>query len=251
MSESKNLVTISNELTRAAYSMSLNEKRVLLRAAAELDSYGDTGQLIEIDAKACADFYSMNIKSAYRQLSIAVEHLWDRTLVLKDGTKMRWVITCKYEEGRILVKFHPDLNPHLLDLQKNFTRYLLSRAANFKLLYSWRIFELIMQFKSTGYLKIELDEFKAILEIPKSYDKDFGLIRSKVLNPAIKEIREKDGLKITWKPLKTGRKVTALEFKFPTEHQKVLPLDNAYIEKHALPGETYDQARKRLLHKGR
>lgn len=239
-------VTISHELTRAAYSMSLNEKRVLLKAAAELDTYGEPNQLIEIQAAECAEFYTMDPKSAYRVLASAVEKLWDRTLVLRDGTRMRWVITCKYEDGRIFVKFHPDLNPHLLDLQKKFTRYILSRAANFKLLYSWRIFELIMQYKNTGYLKIDLDEFKEILEVPKTYDRDFGLIRTKVIAPAIKEIREKDDFKIIWKPIKTGRKVTALEFKFPVEQQRKLPIDNTYIELHARPGESYDQARKRL-----
>jgi plasmid replication initiation protein len=247
--DNQHLVTISHELTRAAYSMSLNEKRVLLKAASKLDLYGGSDQLIEIQANDCADFYSMNSKSAYHLLASAVERLWDRTLVLKDGTRMRWVITCKYETGRILIQFHPDLNPHLLDLKEKFTRYLLSRAANFKLLYSWRIFELIMQYKSTGYLKISLDDFKRMLEIPKSYDKDFGKVREKVITPAINEIREKDGLKITWKPIKTGRSVTALEFKFPVELQKELvidPIDNAYIEKHAHPGETYAQARKRL-----
>ena len=54
-------------------------------------------------------------------------------------------------------------------------------------------------------------------------------------------------MKITWKPIKTGRKVTALEFKFPVEQQENLTLvDKTYIEKHAYPGETYEQARKRL-----
>lgn len=103
-----------------------------------------------------------------------------------------------------------------------------------------------MQFKNTGYLKIDLGEFKKALEIPIAYDKDFGKIREKVIAPAIKEIREKDDLKITCKPVKTGRKVTALEFRFPVEQQKKLPIDNTYVEQNAQPGESYDQARKRL-----
>lgn len=246
MKNNQDFVTISHDLTRAVYSLSLNEKRVLLKAAAHLDTYGGEGQVLELNTKECAEFYGMNEKSAYRHLASAVERLWDRTLVLRDGTKMRWVITSKYETGTIKIEFHPKLNPHLLDLQTHFTRYLLSRAANFKLMYTWRIFELVMQFKNTGYLKIDLDEFKKALEIPTAYDKDFGKIREKVIAPAIKEIREKDDLKITWKPIKTGRKVTALEFKFPVEQQRKLPIDNTYIELHARPGESYDQARKRL-----
>ena len=243
----KQVVSISHELTRAVYALSLNEKRLLLKSAALLDTYGGPDQMLEINVGECADFYSMDKKSAYGSLASAVERLWDRTLVLKDGTRMRWVISCKYESGSVLLKFHPDLNPHLLDLQTHFTRYLLTRAASFKLMYTWRVFELIMQFKRTGILKIELDEFKETLDIPTSYNRDFGLIRSKVIEPAVKEIREKDGLKITWKPIKKGRTVVALEFKFPVEPQyELFKIDKEFIDKHARPGESYEQAEKRL-----
>lgn len=247
MNEATKTVTLSHELTRAAYSLSLNEKRVLLRGASLLDTYGGPDQVISLNAGECADFYSMSRSSSYSQLSRAVEKLWDRTLVLKDGTRMRWVISCKYEDGNILLKFHPDLNPHLLDLQTRFTRYLLTRASSFKLMYTWRLFELVMQFKRTGILKIDLDEFKEILDVPVSYNRDFGLIRSKVIEPAVKEIREKDGLKITWKPIKRGRSVVSLEFKFPVEPQhELFKINKDFIDKHARPGESYQQAEKRL-----
>lgn len=220
--ESTGVITLSHELTRAAYSLTLNEKRVLLKGAAILDSYGSADQMIELNVGECAEFYGMDKKSSYGQLSKAVERLWDRTLVLKDGTRLRWVISCKYEDGAIFLKFHPDLNPHLLDLQSRFTRYLLTRASSFKLMYTWRLFELIMQFKRTGKLSISLDDFKKSLEIPDYYSKDFSRIRVKVIEPAVKEIRQKDGLKVTWKPIKKGRSVIALEFKFPVEPQQEL-----------------------------
>lgn len=250
MLSKRDIVTISHDLTRAAYSLTLNEKRVLLKGAALFDSYGNPDQMLVINAGECADFYSMDRRNAYTQFSAAVERLWDRTLVLKDGTRLRWVISCKYEEGSILLKFHPDLSPHLLDLQSRFTRYLLTRASSFKLMYTWRLFELIMQFKTTGILRIDLDEFKESLDIPKYYSSDFSRIRIKVIEPAVKEIKEKDGLKITWKPIKKGRSVVGLEFKFPVEPQHELfkqdPIDKAFIEKHARPGESYEQAGKRL-----
>ena len=154
MSSKKELVTLSNELTRAVYTMSLSEKRLLFKAVSQFDTYGEPNQVIEVNALECARLYEMNQKSAYRVLSEASESLWNRTLVLKDGTRMRWLISSKYNSGSIEITFHPDLNSHLLNLSSRFTQYLLSRAASFKLLYTWRLFELIMQFKNTGYLKI-------------------------------------------------------------------------------------------------
>ena len=218
------MVTMSNMLTRSAYTLSLSEKRLLMLAVTRLDKSADESQIISITPSEYADFYALHQKGAYRTLKNAVENLWSRTLVSDDNTKYRWIITSKYEEGTIAIEFHPRLRLHLIQLQSQFTQYFLHRAADFKLMYTWRLFELIMQFKSTGYLKVELNEFKKMLDIPKTYDKDFGKIREKVIDPAIQEIKEKDGLKITWKPIKTGRKVTALEFKFPREQQTALPL---------------------------
>lgn len=247
MDNPKHVVTLSHELTRAVYGLSLNEKRILLKAASLLDTYGDSNQMIEINAGECADFYSMDKKSAYGALSVASERLWDRTLLLKDGTRMRWVISSKYDSGSIFLKFHPDLNPHLLHLQDRFTRYLLTRASSFKLMYTWRLFELIMQFKRTGILKISLDEFKEMLEIPEYYSSDFSRIRLKVIEPAIKEIRDKDGLKVAWKPVKKGRTVVSLEFKFPVEmQQELFKVDSQLVKENARPGESYEQVETRL-----
>ena len=246
MASDSTLVTMSNMLTRAAYTLSLSEKRLLMLAVTRLDNRSDESQLVTITPAEYADFYTLNQKGAYRTLKNAVENLWARTLVTDDNTKYRWIITSRYENGVIELEFHPQLKPHLIQLKNQFTQYFLNRASDFKLMYTWRLFELIMQFKHTGYLKIDLDDFKKSLDVPKTYNRDFGLVRSKVIAPAINEIKEKDGLKINWKPIKTGRKVTALEFKFPTEHQKTLPIDNAYIEKHANTGESYAEARKRL-----
>ena len=67
------------------------------------------------------------------------------------------------------------------------------------------------------------------------------------IEPAVKEIRQKDGLKVTWKPIKKGRTVVALEFKFPVEPQfELFKIDKAFIDKNARPGESYEQAEKRL-----
>lgn len=258
MTDNTALVTMSNALTRSAYTLSLSEKRLLMLAVTKLNGHSDDVQLLEIMANEYADFYSLNQKGAYRTLKNATDNLWARTLVTDDGTKYRWIITSKYESGLIELEFHPRIKPHLVQLKDKFTQYFLERAADFKLMYTWRLFELVMQFKTTGYLNIGIDDFKKILDVPKTYSKDFGKIREKVIKPAINEIKEKDGLEIKYTVNKTGRKVTGLEFKFPVEQQKKIPLkqpkqstgkpkiDKAYIEQHARPGETYETARVRL-----
>lgn len=261
--QNQNLVKLSNSLNRASYTLSLPEKRLLMLAVAHLDHETKDG-MIHISANEFAEFFSLNRDGAYRTLKNASENLWSRTLVTEDGTKYRWIITSKYNEGgTIELEFHPKLKPHLLQIKNNFTQYFLHRASNFKLMYTWRLFELLMQFRTTGLLVISLDDFKKSLDVPKTYDKDFGKIRDKVITPALDEILEKDGLQVKWEPLKTGRKVTGLEFRFPVEKQSTLPFSTevtevlpktytrADLDKNpslAKPGESYEQALYRLNH---
>lgn len=212
----------SNSLTRAAYNLSLDEKRLLMLAVTKLHHSPGELQLVAISSTEYAKQYALNQTIASQALKEAADNLWTRMIVSSDNTKYRWIITRAYHDGVIGLEFHPRVLTHLTQLKNQFTYSFLNRAADFKLMYTWRLFELIIRFKKAGYLRVDLDEFKATLDIPSAYDKDFGKIRQKVIHPAVSEIREKDGLNIHWQPVKTGRKVTAIEFTFPVEQQHEL-----------------------------
>jgi plasmid replication initiation protein len=79
--------------------------------------------------------------------------------------------------------------------------------------------ELLSQYTSTGWRQIELDEFHHAMETPDSYRANFKDCRRWVVEPAVKELREKDGWLIDWTPIKTGRKVTTLRFEFKRDPQ--------------------------------
>jgi plasmid replication initiation protein len=52
------------------------------------------------------------------------------------------------------------------------------------------------------------------MDAPATYSSDFGKIRVKMIEPAVKELMEKDGWLIDWKPIKAGRKVQSIRFEF-------------------------------------
>jgi len=221
----------------------------------------DPKTIIDITVKEYADVYSVPLGGAYETLRAAQSRLWDRSFKI-DGLKRRWIITCDYvdQQGHIKVQAHDHLVEHISGLIEYYTQYYLRRAGNFRSGYSWRLFELLMQFRTTGILKIALSEFKEILEIPKSYDKDFQIIRIKVINPALKEIKAA-GLPVKLKTEKKGRSIHMLIFTFPLEQQSDWVANAAQqtsganskqritkkqIEKHAKPGESYSEAQERL-----
>ena len=62
------------------------------------------------------------------------------------------------------------------------------------------------------------------MEAPASCVKDFGQLKRRVIEPAVKELREKDGVRLEWEPVKAGRKVVGLDFKFSPDPQIKLDL---------------------------
>ena len=260
-------VSMSNELIRSAHGLTLGEKRLIMLAVSKLDSRKPAtpqNMITRIDVSEFVREFKITPQTAYEEVRNAAEQLMNRYIRFfhndKDGkeieTRMQWVGEANYKksEGWVELAFWHRLSPMLFELKERFTTYKLDRVGGLRSVYSWRLFELLMQFKSTGQLKIDVDEFSQLMEAPKSIRANFANLRIKVIEPAVKEIREKDGLKVKWKPVKAGRRVQTLIFTFPREQQVALPLaepkpaklTKAYIEQHALPGETYEQARQRL-----
>ena len=79
--------------------------------------------------------------------------------------------------------------------------------------YAIRLFEFLIQFKSTGKLLISLEVFRDRLEIKNEY-KRFCDLKRRVIVTAVKELEEKSGLVINWKSIKSGKSVKQLEFNF-------------------------------------
>lgn len=260
-------VSMSNELIRSAHGLTLGEKRLLMLAIAKIDSKKPAtpqNMITRIDVSEFIHKFKITPQTAYEEVRHAAEQLMNRYIRFfhpdKDGkkieTRMQWVGRASYKksEGWVELAFWHELSPMLFELKERFTSYKLDRVGGLRSVYSWRLFELLMQFKSTGKLKITVDEFSQVMEAPKSFKANFANLRIKVIEPAVKEISEKDGLKVKWEPIKAGRKVQTLIFTFPKEQQTVLPLETpksvkitkAYIDKHARPGESYAEARERL-----
>lgn len=226
--ELKPQVSIANELIKSAQGLNIGEKRLLMLAVSKLDSKAKPtiqGATVAISVSEMVEVFGLNPDSAYQEAKKAAEGIMKRQIRLKtndvDSELIQWVGKSKYNkgEGWILVEFYYGLFPHLFELKSHFTSYRLSRASGLRSVYSWRLFELLMQFKKTGLLNMPIEEFQHSLETPETYNADFSLLRARVIEPAVKEIREKDGLTVEWEAIKAGRKVKALKFTFPTEQQ--------------------------------
>lgn len=111
------------------------------------------------------------------------------------------------------IVFHEKIMPLLSDLRQNFTQYLVSDVANFKSIYSHRIYQLMMKYKSTGYVKIAITDLRFMLEIGLKYPL-FADFKKRVIDVAIDDISNKSPYTVKYKLIKKGRKFNHLELKF-------------------------------------
>jgi plasmid replication initiation protein len=237
-------VTMTNALARAGQGLTLAEKRIVAAAVAKLDSkrviLPGEEFASKLTAAEYAETYGVDMRTAYEALKDAAKHLYSRSIVFfrpahkREGKPitppkviMRWVYKIEYHdnEGRVSLFWSPDVRNHLTGLQKQFTTYQLKQASALRSVYSWRLLELLMRFKSTCHAEYTIEDFCASMDAPEKHRADFAKIRTKIIEPAVKELIEKDGWLIQWKPVKAGRKVKALRFSFMKNPQQQFPFE--------------------------
>lgn len=109
--------------------------------------------------------------------------------------------------------FSPEIVPLLSDLRANFTQFLVKDVAKFTSIYSFRIYQLLMQYKSTGYIKISIDDLRYMLVLQNKYPLVADL-KKRAIDVAVDEINEKSPYNVQCEFIKKGRKFVALEMKF-------------------------------------
>lgn len=236
-------ITMSNALNRAGHGLSLAEKRIIASAASKLDSRkllkpGEVPRT-QISATEYAETFRVDMRTAYEQLQDAAKALYQRSITFYEPAyrrngkplpptkvQMRWVGSVKYQEGEgwVELAWWPDLLPHLTGLRKQFTSYQLQQASAMRSIYSWRLLELLTRFENNGWAEYTIEDFRASMDAPPSLS-DFGQIKRRIIDPAVKELIEKDGWLIQWQPIKGGRKVKSIRFNFMRDPQGRLPIN--------------------------
>lgn len=235
-------VSMSNALTRSGHGLTLAEKRIVAAAVSKLDSKrpprpGES-PVVRLSAAEYAETFDVDSTTAYQQLEAASKNLYNRSIsffdpahkrqgkALEVKTVMRWVGQATYHqnEGWVELHFWHSVVPHLMGLSKNFTQYQLQQGSALRSVYSWRLLELLMRFKGTGWAQIDIDDFAVGMDATEKQRADFAKLRTKIIEPAVKELVEKDNWVIDWKTVKAGRKVVAVHFTFHKNPQEKLPL---------------------------
>lgn len=182
------------------------------------------------ELKHLSNYYSRSQDRFVKDL----EHVYDKMLNLtyteRNGKSFKkFVLFTSYEvdveEQQLAISINSDLKHILNSITADFTKFELQEMTYLKSTYAKNMFRLLKQYKSTGYLKISVEDFRERLDVPKSYR--MTDLNKNIFAPIINELSSIfKGLNINKVKAKKGRKIEWLEFTFEPEkriHSKRQP----------------------------
>lgn len=262
------LIYKSNSLVEASYRLSVAEQRMILACISHIP-HGESVTdevMYSVTAQDIAELSETNARTACRDLQEAALRLKRREVRIEkeaNGNLNRkrvlvcgWVQSISYieNEGRVELRFNKDMLPYLSELTEQFTKYRLKNVAKMTSSYAIRLYELLAQWREQKNREVEVDWLRNALQLGDKYPaiKD---LKKWVIDPAVAQINEHSDIRLKYDQRKSGRVITHLQFTFiPKQEPKPKPtkakagkvLSRDYVEKHALPGETWEDAERRL-----
>jgi plasmid replication initiation protein len=226
----ENIIVKKNEFLKFGYTLSLMEQRLLLACISQIDSRSclDMNKQFVVTVQEIQDLFSLDAcNQMYGHLKTACNRLWGREIVTRDTkttTRLRWVWKVVYSdsEGLIKLNFSPDVIPYLSAITERFTKYKLKDVAEFKCIYSLRIYELFAQYQGVGFVSYDIDDLRALLDLNKKYLL-YSEFRRNVIEKSVAEINNFSNLTVSYSEKRMGRKVIALLFHFKTKSVVITP----------------------------
>ena len=228
------LVVKDNALINASYNLEVTEQRLILLSIIRARETGQgisSDSKLEIHASDYASRFDVTKEAAYNALKNAVNNLFERKFSFKEihkdtnkeiVVKSRWVSRIAYVDdlATLEVTFAPDVVPLITRLEKHFTSYQLKQVAQLTSKYAIRLYEFLIAWRDVGKTPvISLSEFREKLGLDINEYQKMVNFKSRVLEPAIKQINELTDIQVKYEQYKTGRSISGLSFTF--KHKKI------------------------------
>ena len=206
-----------------------NDYQVFLHLVSKIGGVDEFGKYLQpeqlqrehvLTSKEFSEVFNTDLSNSYKFLNKACKKLMKTSIIIeKPHLSETWEInvcsTAKYNanQGNITIKFTDDIMPYLAQVREKFVLYNLKEIANFGSLYTTRLYELLQEFKETGWMLKSVEQLREVFAVGNKF-KLYGHFKAKILNHACQEINDNYDMGLSFDELKEGRKVTAIRFSF-------------------------------------
>jgi plasmid replication initiation protein len=251
--DSVKVVTSNSFITsKGLDKMSLKAKKLLYIAAAQCQKNDDEFYEYKIKITDFARLMDVDESNVYREaFNITGELASCKLSYIPDGTKKFKHIPvtsiCEYsEDGCLKIELNKRMTDFLLQLKKDFSQPLLNDFMRMRSPYSmavWHLMQREMHSQKPGTKRIEFYlSLEELREVTGTQDKlrQLGQFKERVLDKAIREIRDNCATDISYTNRKKGRTVIGFEFTAInqygidlTDFEKTHPLEAERAKKKA------------------
>lgn len=256
-------VAKSNELIiRSKYDLNVVEQRILACMISTLDSRprekgGSDKDVLagELSIDTICELCNVEKRGSSKYISALAKNIRDRSFWFETSKgeyeTISWLDKVKYSEnkGIIYFVFSSDVKSYLLNLDEDFTTYKLPMVLRFDSRYTNLIYDLIQakfgrSYKVPSSLVMSVDEIRQRVQVERMDKKtnklkivnqniNFKDIRTKILEPAVKEINMYTDIIVDLSYVKKGRKVDTIQFTFRAKTKDEMSEIPPFIEKAA------------------
>jgi len=207
-----------NNLVEARYSLTLQEKRLILWLISKIRPEEEDFKKHELSVQEFMNLLELKGNSNYKELQKVTLGLMKKVLVIKRPeertlTQVNWINYAHYEEGtgKIQLAFSDVMKPFLLHLKGQFTAIEVTDLMQFKSIHAIRIYELLKQYETIGERVLSIEEIKQCCGIIGKLKQYIEFERCLLLI-AQREIDAKSDISFEFERIKRGRKIVAIKF---------------------------------------
>lgn len=206
-----------------------NDYQVFLHLVSKIGGVDEFGKYLQpeqlkrehlLTAKEFSEVFNTDIHNTYKLLNKACRKLMktDLTLPRNESSELWQINVCsmaKYnkKEGYITIEFTDRIMPYLSQVKEKFVLYNLKDIANFGSLYTTRLYELIQEFKDTGFIIKSIEQLREIFAVGNNF-KRYNDFKRRTFDHACQEINDNYKMNLGYEEIKEGRKVIAVKFVF-------------------------------------
>ena len=225
------LIRQHNGLTGAKYNLTPIQKDIIYLLLSQIKEDDESNKVYRFHISA---LYTKNRQGVnYTRIKQDIDELLKQRIEIKKLTG--WlkfpaiVSSMEYieKEGMFEMEISDKLRPYLFNLKSNFTTFWSQTALDIKTTHAKRIYEMLSQYKDTGFLKISIRDLKERLYLvnpitgEERYPK-WSKFKDRILEKSKKELFEANAdVQFEYKTIKSGKKCVSINFKIENKRNNI------------------------------
>lgn len=219
--QGKLVAVMANTVAEARHMLTVPEQRLVLWLIAQIQREDDVLLQYTLTIAEFREILGQQVNGngrLYHQMEEACDRLQTRVLELRTGPHRRkkfpWMQEAEYvdDEGRIILRFNPNLKPLLLQLRERFCRVPLKAAFQLRSGYAIRWLEMLYSRQHQGTFQLSVEELRDWLHIEPHELKTSTHLFQRAIDYPRRELTAKSQLTFTCQPRRVGQKTVGWDF---------------------------------------